>query len=175
MLGLSSIANLKSRVLVLGVFPGEESLRRREYYADSRNSFWTVACTALGVDVPQDYHSRVDLLRKSKIAVWDVLRSCERIGSQDKGIKPGSETFNRIGGFLSLHKDITTICFNGWEAYGYFSLMPKRKSYQKMNDMALVVLPSSSGSNTHQSIEQKSELWKVAIRDAKINPCCMRH
>lgn len=49
------LAHASSRILILGSMPGEESLRRREYYAYRRNAFWRILAAATGSPVPSGY------------------------------------------------------------------------------------------------------------------------
>ena len=42
-------------MLVLGTLPGEESLRRVEYYAHPRNLFWPIVFALFGETPPADY------------------------------------------------------------------------------------------------------------------------
>ena len=46
--GFPPVVNRESRVLVLGTLPGPESLRQRQYYAQSRNAFWRIMGALVG-------------------------------------------------------------------------------------------------------------------------------
>ena len=48
-----------------------------------------------------DYDLKVSLLLEKSIALWDVIRSCERQGALDKDIK--NETPNDVEAFLVAH------------------------------------------------------------------------
>src|SRR4029077_2783430 len=62
----------RSRVLVLGTLPGEESLRRVQYYAHKRNLFWPIVYALFGETPPSAYPARVSFLADRRIALWDV-------------------------------------------------------------------------------------------------------
>ncbi len=82
------IASPDARVLILGSMPGEESLRRQEYYAHPQNAFWFIMgeLFSAGADLP--YPERTGRLREAGVAVWDVLKHCRRAGSLDVSINP---------------------------------------------------------------------------------------
>ena len=44
------VADARTRLLVLGSLPGEESLARAQYYANPRNHFWRLIGAVAGLD-----------------------------------------------------------------------------------------------------------------------------
>ncbi len=69
------IADKRARVLVLGTLPGEESLRRGEYYAHPRNLFWPIVFTLFDAIPAMDYAERLAFVAAHRIALWDVCGS----------------------------------------------------------------------------------------------------
>ena len=84
--GLAPIAGKSSRLLILGSLPGDESIRRQQYYAHPRNHFWPIMAGLLGEELPEDYEKKKAMLLRHGIALWDVLFSAEREGSLDTNI-----------------------------------------------------------------------------------------
>ena len=74
-------------MLVLGTLPGEESLRRQQYYAHPRNLFWPIIFALFGASVPESYDERVRFVRDRGIALWDVVESGMRTASADATIR----------------------------------------------------------------------------------------
>src|SRR5207245_7095654 len=62
------IVDERSLVLVLGTLPGEESLRRLEYYAHPRNLFWPIVCGLFGATAPEFYADRLRFVASRRIA-----------------------------------------------------------------------------------------------------------
>ena len=88
------ISDPASRVLILGSMPGKASLRAKQYYAHPQNAFWRIVAALLEFDAAAPYELRVEALRKSRIALWDVMKSCTRESSLD-GTACGSRTSAR--------------------------------------------------------------------------------
>jgi len=53
--GFEAKATPSAKVLVLGTLPGEESIRRGEYYANPRNAFWRSVESLLGIPADEPY------------------------------------------------------------------------------------------------------------------------
>jgi hypoxanthine-DNA glycosylase len=100
--------------------PGAESLRRREYYAHPHNQFWPIMGALFGAGRELPYDERVARLLERGIAVWDVLKHCERPGSLDSSIVRGSEVVNDFGAFFRRHPGIEAIFFNGAKSESVF-------------------------------------------------------
>ena len=98
-------------MLVLGTLPGEESLRRVEYYAHPRNLFWPIVFALFGETPPADYLARLEFVTARRIALWDVCAMAERRASLDSEIK--REMPNPLHDLLDAHPDIRTVVFNG--------------------------------------------------------------
>src|SRR5579883_2253754 len=81
------IVDARAKILVLGTLPGEESLRRQEYYAHPRNLFWPIVFGLFGAIPPAAYDQRLRLLAERGIALWDVCRAAERDASSDSTIR----------------------------------------------------------------------------------------
>ena len=146
------IADCKSKVLILGTIPGKESLRMNAYYAHPQNTFWKIVFNLVDLPFSTDHDVRRNVLLQNNIALWDVLRTCERRSSLDNDIR--MEEPNDIHTFLSLHPGVVKIFFNGQGSARYF-----RKYFA---DIALPnqVLPSTSPAHAIKW-EQKLEAWQI--------------
>lgn len=112
------IVNDNSRALILGSIPGKESLRKLQYYGHDRNYFWRVIYALMGEAYQQDYNERKRFLLTNGIALWDVVKSCEREGSLDANIK--NPIANDFPTFFKCHPNIKHVFFNGRMAYNIF-------------------------------------------------------
>ena len=86
--GLPPIVPPDARILMLGSFPGEESLRQAQYYAHPRNQFWRLLGDIVAVplaDLP--YEKRLERLARLRIGLWDIITDSERTGSLDGNIR----------------------------------------------------------------------------------------
>ena len=76
--GFEPKAGAAAKVLVLGTLPGEESLRRGEYYAHPRNVFWRIVESLFGIPASEPYADRVRKLNEAGVALWDVCAAATR-------------------------------------------------------------------------------------------------
>jgi TDG/mug DNA glycosylase family protein len=154
--GFDPIAGKTVNVLILGTFPSEESLKQKQYYAHPRNLFWDMIAAICGTDKVADYEKRCDLVKSEGIAIWDVLKSCDREGSSDGRIRQGNFIINDISSFISEHP-VKVIIFNGKKAAILFkqyvepAILPSRPQ--------TLILPSTSPANATLSKQQKTERW----------------
>ena len=150
------IVDEHSEILILGSVPGVKSLEMQQYYAHPQNQFWKIMFHLFDEEFSLDYQERIDLLRKNKIALWDVIESCERKGSLDTEIK--NEIDNNIPQLIESHPNIKTIFCNGQKCYKNLI-----KILGKNFKIPILVLPSTSPLHTVK-FEEKLENWKV-IKD----------
>lgn len=155
---LSPIINQNSRVLILGSMPGKESLAKKQYYANKRNQFWRIIFPILELDIPSDYQKRIAALSKHKIALWDVINVCERVGSLDSKIK--NEEPNDILNLLKTYPSISFIAFNGNKAFDVFK---KHIGLESLFEIEFKILPSTSPTPGKyvKSIEEKIKDWSI--------------
>jgi hypoxanthine-DNA glycosylase len=100
------------------------------------------------------YAARLDLLRKHRIGLWDVLGACEREGSLDSAIRrPAANDFNRL---RHVCPELRTVGFNG-QASGKFAPLFAEQGYRT------VVLPSSSPAHMAMSFASKLERWRLLL------------
>lgn len=121
--GLAPLVCPDPVVLVLGTLPGDESIRRQEYYGNPRNMFWKVLAAVFEDTVPESYPEKKAFLARHHVALWDVFASAEREGSLDANIH--EITCNDIPGFLKEHPSVKTIVLNGGKAAKAFKKMQK--------------------------------------------------
>jgi TDG/mug DNA glycosylase family protein len=149
------VADARTRVLVLGSLPGEESLARGRYYANPRNQFWRLIGEVIEVDlVPLDYDARLHLLLGAGVGLWDSVASATRRGSLDGNIRGHSP--NRLADLAAALPALRAIGFNGGTAaaLGMAQLAG--------SGAALVRLPSSSPAYT-LPYRDKRDAW-IALR-----------
>jgi hypoxanthine-DNA glycosylase len=148
------ISSSNASVLILGTMPGIKSLELGQYYGHKQNNFWKILFTVFNEDFTDVYEAKKEILIKNNIALWDVLKYCDRVGSLDSAIK--NEITNDFDTFLKQHPDIKTILFNGQKAAAFF------KKYIKVSDdYKLITLPSTSPANAGKSFDSKLDEWKI--------------
>ncbi len=152
------VANKNARILILGSMPGEKSLAEQQYYAHPQNLFWIFMDELLGIDRTQSYAERLQQLKQHRIALWDVLHSCERQGSLDQHIR--NEEPNDFVHFLSEHPQIRRIGFNGRKAHDAFLKQVARVHPACVEGVELVLLPSTSPAHAGQSKVLKKQAWQ---------------
>jgi double-stranded uracil-DNA glycosylase len=155
------VATLEARILILGSMPGAASLRAIEYYAHPRNAFWPIMAAVLGFDAGAPYRDRIAALKANGIALWDVLKACQRAGSLDGDIEPDSIELNAFDAFFALHQRLTHVCFNGAMAERCFRrfvapTLPR-------SDLDYTRLPSTSPAHAAMSLAAKTRVWRAAL------------
>lgn len=153
------IAGADARVLILGSMPGQASLLAGRYYAHPRNAFWPILGGLLGFDADTPYAARCAALLGARIALWDVLHSCVRVGSLDSAIEaPRPNEFAR---FFSRHRAIERIVFNGLTAEKLF----RRQVLPMLRAPAFDLrrAPSTSPAHAGLPLTQKRSAWAEAL------------
>lgn len=153
--GFPPIVGMNPKILVLGTFPGEESLRQREYYAHPRNLLWNMMECICGAGRDKDYDTRVAILSETGICLWDVLKSCVRDGSSDVRIRNGH--VNDFNAFFSLYP-MKAVFFNGKKAESLF----RRRVVPELRILPpMFLLPSTSPANARMTNDEKCRRWCI--------------
>jgi len=153
--GLPPLVDSRSKVLVLGSFPGQTSLVKKQYYANPNNHFWLIVYRVIGKPLTLDYGERVAGLLASGLALWDVLASCERRGSRDRSIR--NPVPNDFAGLFEQYPGIRLVAFNGTKAYELWRRLAKHQIPSGVHE---VVLPSSSPALA-KPLGKKIAEWEV--------------
>lgn len=162
--GLPPVVADGARVLVLGSMPGATSLRTSQYYAHPRNRFWGIMEVLHGISTQWPFAERASALTSAGLALWDVLKHCERIGSLDIKIVPATEVPNDLSAFLGWYRTIERIVFNGKKAAASFRrLVTPNLEPRSVNRLEMVTAPSTSPANTRLSDAQIVDAWREAL------------
>jgi hypoxanthine-DNA glycosylase len=153
--GLPPIVDDDAESLILGNMPSVMSLGAQEYYANPRNAFWRITGEIFGFEPTAPYDLRTAALTAHGIAVWDVLRSCRRVGSLDSAVEPDSMVANDFGRFFEDHPSISRVFFNGAAAEKNFNRLVRVAP-----DFEYRRLPSTSPAQTMPYAE-KLAAWRV--------------
>ncbi len=147
------IYNSDSKVLILGSFPSVKSREQTFYYGHPKNRFWRLLALICNQDLPTTIDEKKALCFAHRIALWDVIESCEIEGSSDSSIK--NAAVNDLSVILD-NCDIKKIFVNGTTAYRLFM-----KYQQKAINRTAVRLPSTSPANAAWSFERLYGEWRV--------------
>ena len=159
-LSFAPIAGDNAHILILGSMPGVESLKQQQYYAHQRNAFWSIMAVLFGTNIELTYQQRCQHLIENHIAVWDVLKACNRPGSLDQHIRPDSIVPNDFNTFLKQHSQIQRLCFNGGKAEQLFKRHVLPTLDQSFKWISQVRLPSTSPAHASMKFAQKLQLWR---------------
>lgn len=128
-----------SRILILGTMPSPKSREAGFYYGHPQNRFWRVMASLFSCEIPKTNEQRTALLKENRIALWDVLASCDIAGADDGSIKnPVPNDLSRI----LRASDIQAIFTTGTKAYTLYNRLCRDNT-----GIEAVALPSTSPAN----------------------------
>lgn len=153
----SPVFDGNSEILILGSLPSVKSRENAFYYGHPQNRFWRVLASLYRTKVPDSIEGKTDLLLTNRIALWDVIFSCDIRGSSDSSIRNVVPTdLNRI----IKDANIRHIYANGKTAAALYN------NYQfKKTGVSITSLPSTSPANAVWTFERLCEAWRI-IREA---------
>jgi double-stranded uracil-DNA glycosylase len=157
-IGFKPVSTPTARVLILGTLPGVESLKQKQYYAKKQNSFWKIMGELVGAFPELPYEERLQRLKDSNIALWDVCAAAVRKGSLDSNIQ--SPVPNDFVSFFRKHKSIRSIYFNGQPAEKLFNRYVKPDMPAWVLSLPFIVLPSTSPAHASMNFGKKLERWR---------------
>lgn len=142
--GFEAFYDKDSVYLFLGSFPSVKSREQNFYYMHPQNRFYPLLKEVFLDDfTSNDIEKKKELLSKHHIALFDVIESCEIIGSSDSSIK--NVVPNNLESILK-NSNIKKIILNGKLAYKLFT-----KYFPNLLNMAYY-LPSTSPANAKFSL-----------------------
>ena len=147
----------KSKILILGSFPSVKSREEGFFYGHPQNRFWKMLSKVFDMPIPQDKDEKCKLLLSNNLALWDVIGSCEIVGSSDSSIK--NAVPNDLSAILDTAK-IEKIILNGKTAERYFN-----KYLRSTVSVAAVCLPSTSPANAAWSLDDLVYVWGSALKN----------
>lgn len=161
--GFAAQVAADTRVLVMGSMPGVASLTAGQYYAHPRNRFWPLMQALCGVDPVQPYEQRLQALLAAGIGLWDVLAHCQRPGSLDAAIRPGSEVAVDLPGLLAYCPQLCLVACNGAAAARLYArhLQPAVQALRP--ELRMLALPSTSPANAASSLAALQLQWQALL------------
>ncbi|MCR5785909.1 MAG: TIGR01212 family radical SAM protein [Eubacterium sp.] len=162
---IKQMYNKESKILILGSFPSVKSREEGFYYAHPKNRFWKVLSLVLGENLPVTVEEKKNMLLKHRIALWDVIASCDIIGSSDSSIE--NVTPNNLLPMIK-ESDIKVIYCNGTKAFSLYNkyIYPSLSKENIINANA-VLLPSTSPANAAKSVDELTNSWRRILTGLK--------
>ena len=152
---ISPVFDSNSKILILGSFPSVKSRETNFFYGHPQNRFWKVLAMVFDTMVPITIEEKRAFLLANGVAVWDVIQSCDIVGSSDSSIK------NVVANDLRVILDIAPIeqiFVNGKTAEQYY-----KKYIEKEIGRKAICLPSTSPANAAWNVERLAEQWRQIL------------
>lgn len=160
--GFDPVFNRYSRFLILGSFPSVASRDNGFFYGNPQNRFWRVIAALTESSVPPNEFLEVSIAEKKRlllennIALWDVVESCDIVGSSDQSIKNVQPV--DIARILEVC-DISAVYANGRTAERLY-----RRYLEPQAGQGITALPSTSPANAAYSLERLTRYWEERMR-----------
>jgi len=154
---LDPIYHEDSKILILGSIPSVKSREEGFYYAHPKNRFWPVLAKVYEEKTPRSIEEKKEFLKRHKIALWDVVASCNIESSSDASIK--NIKVNNIKKLIQKTQ-IEKIYTTGKKAYEIY-----QKEVMKKTEIEAIYLPSTSPANATFNIKKLIEEYMVIKKD----------
>ena len=153
---IEPVYDQNSRILILGSFPSAKSRQVGFFYGHPQNRFWSVLSTLYKEEIPQSIEGKEAFLLRHGIALWDVIGSCEIVGSSDASIKKVVPNDIRVILDAANIQVIYTAGKTAKKYYDKYTLpVTKRES---------ICLPSTSPANAAYDLEKLLAAWSVILK-----------
>jgi len=153
--GLPPVLAARTRLVVLGSFPGVASLQAQQYYAHPRNQLWPILGSIWDLDlVAMPYAQRLQVLLDRGLGLWDVYARCRRPGSLDQAIEEAEP--NDLGQLLQWAPGLQAVAHNGGES-------ARARCQTAALGLAVHRLPSTSPANASWSFDRKRHAWAQVL------------
>ncbi len=150
---IDPVFDADSRVLLLGSMPSPKSREVGFYYGHPQNRFWRVLAAVFDDPLIGTVDEKKAFLLRHRIALWDVLASCEIVGASDASIRnPCPNDLSRI---LEV-ADIRAIFATGAKAAQLY-----RRLCESELGVGCLALPSTSAANASRSFEDLVEAYCI--------------
>ena len=170
-----------AKVVILGTFPSEAS-RDTFFYHKSTNQFWKILSKIYNsaeiahlneeIKPPQKgfkdlIERRKKFLKKYKIGLWDMIKSCYIDKSKDSSIK--EPEYNDLTTLKTECPQLECICFSSKKAFKYYKRYLKQvdETYknwlEKMSNGEEHILPSPSSAFARMGPEGKLKKWEELL------------
>lgn len=140
------IYNSESKILILGSFPSIKSRENNFYYTNPKNRFWSTLGNVFNENIGESNQDKEKFLLTHKIALFDVIYSCNIMASNDNSIKDVIP--NDIKKIVDESK-IKAVFTTGAKAYSLYN-----KYLLKDVGIEAIKLPSTSPANCKRGIEK---------------------
>lgn len=144
-----------SERLILGSFPSVKSREAQFFYGHPQNRFWRIIAALCRTDVPKTVEEKTKLILENGFALWDVIASCEIVGSSDSSIT--NARANDLTPIIEGSR-VTRIFCNGTTSYRLY-----RRYIQPVTGIEAAYLPSSSPANAAWSLDRLIEAWGAVL------------
>ena len=157
---LLPIYDNESKILILGSIPSPKSREYKFYYAHPQNKFWKVLSEIFNTQIPNDNKTKKEFLLKNKIALWDVISSCDMVGASDISIK--NVKVNDINKIIN-NSEVKTIFTTGKKANDLYMKYCYPNTLIKS-----IYLPSTSPANcANYTFEDLVSEYKIILNYLK--------
>ena len=146
------VYNENSKILILGSFPSVKSRESNFFYGHPQNRMWKLLSALFACKLPITVDDKKALLLNNNLAMWDVIASCDIVGSSDSSIK--NAVPNDISEILG-NTDIRLIVTNGKKADALY-----RRYILPSVGIEPLCLPSTSPANAAYSLDRLIDEWK---------------
>lgn len=150
----------RSRVLILGSFPSVRSREEGFFYGHPQNRFWKVLAALWEEEIPGTREEKIGFLLTHRLALWDVIASCEVEGSADSSIRAVVPSDIRP---ILTGAEIRCVITNGSAA----AVLYRKHLAAAAGEMRHIALPSTSPANAAWSLARLRDAWRVVREEAE--------
>ena len=152
---IAPVLSPESEILILGTMPSPKSREAAFYYAHPQNRFWPALARALDAPFPSTREEKIRLILSKRLALWDVLQSCEITVASDASIQ--NPVANDIPALIRQTRITRVLCTGATSARLYRKLL-----FPKTN-IPCETLPSPSAANARMRLEELARVYREKL------------